>query len=107
MIVEHDIESLTNIETYDSALQVNRVLMQMGDRKMLVYYWFQGRSRNITNEYAAKWFIFWDSLVNGRSDGALVRLVTIVQEDNTNIADKRLMDFLETFYPKISRYIPD
>lgn len=107
VIVEHDIESLTNIETYDSALQVNRVLMQMGDRKMLVYYWFQGRSRNITNEYAAKWFIFWDSLVNGRSDGALVRLVTIVQEDNTNIADKRLMDFLETFYPKISRYIPD
>ena len=29
------------------------------------------RGRNLTNEYAVKWFIFWDSLTRQRTDGAL------------------------------------
>jgi len=43
-------------------LHVNRALIRKGDVANVVYYWFDGRDRDITNEYAAKWFIFWDSL---------------------------------------------
>ena len=59
-------------------LAVNRVVIQQGESRMLVYYWFQQRGRVITNEYAAKWYMFVDALTKQRTDCALVRLMTVV-----------------------------
>ncbi|NNM00340.1 MAG: VPLPA-CTERM-specific exosortase XrtD [Gammaproteobacteria bacterium] len=88
-------------------LIVNRVLMTKGDRRQLVYYWFQGRSRIITNEYAAKWFIFWDALFNNRTDGALVRLVTPIREGaDAAVADERLQEFTKELSKVLPEYIP-
>ncbi len=91
----------------EEPLVVNRVLMTKGDQRQLVYYWFQGRSRIITNEYAAKWFIFWDALFSNRTDGALVRLVTPVREGvDPAIADERLQDFTRALSRVLPDYIP-
>lgn len=89
------------------ALRVNRAVIQKGDFKNVVYYWFDGRGRNITNEYLAKWFIFWDSLTRSRSDGALMRVVTAASsEEDIAEADQRLQQFLRDFYPLIPAYVP-
>ena len=108
VIQSHTIEALPNVNAYGEPLKVNRVLMQMGEHQQLVYYWFQGRGRNITNEYMAKWFMFWDSLVNNRTDGALMRLITYVPEgSDISEAEQRLNNYAEEFYPVFSEYIPD
>jgi exosortase D (VPLPA-CTERM-specific) len=88
-------------------LRVNRALIQKGDTSQIVYYWFEGRGRDVTNEYLAKWYIFWDSLTRGRSDGALVRLVTYVP-DSSKIAaaDQKLEEFASEFYPLLPAYTP-
>jgi exosortase D (VPLPA-CTERM-specific) len=36
-------------------LRVNRSVMELGNQRQLVYYWFQQRGRVITNEYMVKW----------------------------------------------------
>lgn len=88
-------------------LTVNRVVIRKGDVAQLVYYWFDGRQRNITNEYAAKWYIFWDSMTQSRTDGALVRVVTPVPDPQLmDEADQRLQAFLTDFYPQLGSYIP-
>lgn len=89
-------------------LSVNRIVIQMGEAKQLVYYWFQQRNRIITNEYLVKWYIFWDALTRNRTDGALVRLITPIgpREDLTE-GDKRLADFGKIISPHLTRYIPD
>lgn len=93
--------------TVGSPLHVNRTVIKKGDETTLVYYWFEGRKRNITNEYAAKWFIFWDSLKQSRSDGALVRVLTSVPAGTSvDAADQRLQDFLRDFYPILPTYVP-
>ena len=105
-----EIQSHTIEEINSSSIpfNVNRVVMQMGRSKQLVYYWFHGRNRNITNEYLAKWYIFLDSLMLNRTDGALVRLVTYIPDGtDTSIADERLNDFIKDFYPLLPDYIPD
>lgn len=107
VILSHTIEEVESIDAYGSPLKVNRVLMQMGEHKQLVYYWFQGRSRNITNEYMAKWYIFWDSLTRQRTDGALVRLVTYIPEGAETEAELRLTEFLQELHPRFPKYIPD
>jgi exosortase D (VPLPA-CTERM-specific) len=88
-------------------LRVNRALIQKGDASQIVYYWFEGRGRDVTNEYMAKWFIFWDSLTRSRSDGALVRLVAFVPDSSeVAAADQRLEQFAADFYPLLPAYTP-
>jgi EpsI family protein len=51
-------------------LRVNRTLIELGNQRELVYYWFQQRGRVIDNEFAVKWYLFWDALTRHRTDGA-------------------------------------
>jgi exosortase D (VPLPA-CTERM-specific) len=89
------------------ALRVNRAVIKMGDSANVVYYWFEGRDRVITNEYMAKWYIFWDSLVRSRSDGALIRVVVPVEQGaSVEEGDVRLQHFIKDFYPLIPAYVP-
>lgn len=89
-------------------LMVNRALIQKGNTQQLVYYWFQQRGRDITNEYLVKWYLFWDSLTRSRTDGALVRLVTPVREGETvEKADARLTELTGLAVANLSRYVPD
>lgn len=89
-------------------LWVNRVLIQMGEDRRLVYYWFQQRGRLITNEYLLKWLLFWDALVKNRTDGALVRVTTAVPagEDAASY-DALLSQFVNAMWPTLPSYIPE
>jgi exosortase D (VPLPA-CTERM-specific) len=90
-----------------TGLRVNRAVISKGDFANVVYYWFEGRNRVITNEYIAKWYIFWDSLTRSRSDGALMRVVIPVQQGmSIKAADERLQHFVRDFYPLIPAYVP-
>lgn len=89
-------------------LRVNRVQIELGNRKQLVYYWFQQRGRVITNEYLVKWYLFVDSLTRQRTDGALVRLVTpLAIGEPVEQADRRLVEFASQVAPRLERYIPE
>jgi exosortase D (VPLPA-CTERM-specific) len=90
------------------ALRVNRALIQKGDQRQLVYYWFQQRGRSMTGEFEVKWFILRDSLVDDRSDGALIRLVTpLIPNEDPAAAEVRLQDFVRNLQPHLAAYIPD
>ncbi|MCK4707974.1 MAG: VPLPA-CTERM-specific exosortase XrtD, partial [Gammaproteobacteria bacterium] len=83
--------NITDTYIGNTPLVVNRLLIEKGENKQLVYYWFQQRGRIITNEYLMKWYLFWDAMTKSRTDGALVRLITTLNPgQNIEIADKRL-----------------
>ncbi len=89
-------------------LVVNRTVIQMGEQKELVYYWFQERGRVITNEYLVKWMIFWDALTRNRTDGALVRLVTpLMPGEDVASAERRLQGFLREAIGPLDAFVPD
>jgi EpsI family protein len=88
-------------------LFVNRLVIKKGDYTQLVYYWFQQRGRNITNEYAVKWYLLWDALIRSRTDGALVRLTTGVHPgEDIRLADERIIDFIKQVEPLMDNYVP-
>lgn len=99
--------AVQGVRTAGAPLRVNRLVINKGGNRELVYYWFQERGRDITNEYMAKWWMFWDALRENRTDGALVRLVTnIPPGGDTTKADMRLTDFAKEVVPLLSAYIP-
>ena len=84
------------------------MLIRKGDYGQLVYYWFDQRGRNITNEYMVKWYLFWDSLTLGRTDGSLIRLTTTLQPgEDVAKADQRIAEFAQLINPTLSLYLPD
>jgi len=86
---------------------INRSVISQGDARQLVYYWFVERGRIQTNEYWVKWYIFWDSLTKGRSDGALVRVTTFVPDVALmDEADQRLEEFVRAIQPKLAYFLP-
>jgi hypothetical protein len=55
-----------------------------------------------------KWYLFKDALLLNRTDGALVRLTTMVYPgENFQAADQRLQDFAKVVLPVLPQYIPE
>lgn len=95
-------------DTTYGTFDVNRAVIQKGFNKQLVYYWFEQRGKRMTNDYMAKIDVVYDSLTRGRSDGALVRVVTgIARGESEADADARLRRFMADVLPKLPRYIPE
>lgn len=89
-------------------LIVNRALIQKGDQKQVVFYWFQQRGRILTNEYLVKFYLFWDALTRNRTDGALIRLVAPVPPGgDENAVDQSLAAFAKSVRPLLAAYVPE
>ena len=87
---------------------MNRVLIQKGDEKQLVLYWFKQRERLLANEYLVKFYLLWDALTRQRTDGALIRLTTHVESNESDMdAERRLTALAGSFTPVLSQFVPD
>jgi EpsI family protein len=79
-----------------------------GTQRQVVYYWFELRHRQLTKEFFIKLANVWDALTMGRTDGALVRVVTQVGADESlEDADRRLLAFLGDILPLLDDYVPN
>ena len=59
--------------------EANRYIIQHGDARQLLIYWYQGRGRAVASEYWGKIYTVIDSVKRRRSDGAMVRVIVPVQ----------------------------
>jgi len=88
-------------------MQVNRAVMQYGGATQIAYFWFSQRGRVLNNAYQLKIYNFWDALTKQRTDGALIRLITPVYEnEKLDDVDSRFQSFVRAFVPVLNEYIP-
>jgi EpsI family protein len=93
------------IATSEGPVTVNRFLLQKGERKALVLYWYQGRGRVQANEYIVKWDLLRDSALRGRSDEALVRIVVPITESEED-AFEIAANVAQRIVPAVYRSLP-
>jgi len=56
----------------------------------------------------SNYFLFWDAVSRGRTDGAVMRIASLVGPGETeDIVDQRLLRFVSTIPPELNRYVPD
>ncbi|MEO9822590.1 MAG: VPLPA-CTERM-specific exosortase XrtD [Paracoccaceae bacterium] len=91
----------------DTPFQINRAIIQKGESRMMVYYWFEQKERRIAWDFAAKYWLMVDGIRTGRTDGALVRLTTSIHpsEDDAD-AETRLNEVLKELQGPLPRFIP-
>jgi len=89
-------------------IKVNRYVITRGLDHMLVLYWYQAHGRVVASEYWAKFYLVADAIRMNRSDGALVRVMTpIAQDESLASAEQRGVSFVQDALPLLGRYIPD
>jgi EpsI family protein len=82
------------------------VVSKTGDRQ-LVLYWFQAHGRRVASEYRLKYYLVSDSIRMHRSDGALVRLMApMYQDESADAAQARVMQLGNELLPMLDHYIP-
>jgi EpsI family protein len=84
---------------------INKYVIERGEQKSLVYYWYQSHNRVIAGEFAAKFWLVADAIRYRRSDTALVRVIVPVQKDSAKAAATGL-EFVRAAYPDIMRSLP-
>jgi len=100
-------KKLPGITISDVPLEVNRLIIKQGETKQLVYYWFQQRDRVVTDEYLVKWYLLLDSIFKHRTDGALMRFVTLLKPDEAEAdAERRLESYISSISSIIPDYVP-
>jgi EpsI family protein len=90
-----------------AGLEFNELVVEKGGLRHISYYWYQGRDRNFTSEYAAKFYMVWDGLLRRRTDGALVRLMMPLTKDMTVDEGRRILDaFALAASKELQQYLP-
>lgn len=87
---------------------LNRAVIQRGLERQLVYYWYEGRGRRMTQDTAIKLHTLADSLKMNRTDGGLVRAITPILPGEPEVeADARARRFLLATVDRLHRFIPE
>jgi EpsI family protein len=84
----------------------NKYVIQNGDYKSLMIYWYQGRGRAEASEYWGKIYTVIDSVLRRRSDGALVR-VTVPLGDSEPAAVESAKDLSAQAAAAIKEFVPN
>lgn len=100
-------QSETRVTTPDGQETVNRYLLQNGQQRALVFYWYQGRGRVAANEYRVKWELLRDAALTGRSEEALVRIVVWLTPSRDEAAAQELAsEVAHDLIPAVYKVLP-
>jgi EpsI family protein len=94
----------------NTKIRVNRIVVLKGLVKQVVLYWYQSHARVVASEYKAKMYSVLDALRTGRTDAALVRIVSpaaSLDQAAEDAAAQRAAAFVQLLYPILGGYIPD
>jgi EpsI family protein len=83
----------------------NKYVIENGEHKSLMIYWYQGRGRNVASEYWGKIYTVLDSVRLRRSDGAMVR-VTVPFRDSEAMAEQLATEFATAVSEFLPEYVP-
>lgn len=89
-------------------IEVGEYVISNGPSKDEVLYWYRSHGRAVADDYKAKLYTLSDSIRYGRTDAALVRVVTpIGKDEDLASAHKRAVVFAEAMNAQLPPYIPE
>lgn len=89
-----------------SQFAANKYIIDNGDNRSLMLYWYQGRGRKVASEYWGKVYTVIDSVRLRRSDGAMVR-VTVPVGESEDAALKSALDLSTRAVAALPEFVPN
>ena len=89
-----------------SQFAANKYIIDNGDNRSLMLYWYQGRGRKVASEYWGKVYTVIDSVRLRRSDGAMVR-VTVPVGESEDAALQSALDLSTRAVAALPEFVPN
>ncbi len=80
-------------------VEINKYSIENMGTRMVMFYWYQSRSRIVANEYVAKLLLARDTILTGRTGGAIVRITV----PDSSGADSAGVAFASELIPRLRR----
>jgi len=87
-------------------IEANRYIIQKGDAKSVVLYWYQSRDRVVASEYKAKVYVIADAIRYNRTDTALVRVIVPIINNDVSGAEQTATDFVQAAFTPLRHHFP-
>ena len=84
----------------------DRYIAKRGEHREILIYWYQGRGRTTPSEYEDKFYTSLDSVIKRRSDGAMIRIMTPVGDDEAGSVEAAI-DLSEQVADNIAPFVPE
>ena len=104
-----EVSSIIPIEVPGRAepVEANYYVIQRGDNKSVVYYWYQSHGRTVADEFKAKFYVMSDAMRLNRTDTALVRVTIGVGPAGLKAAEKTAIEFVRSSFGPLSEILPN
>jgi EpsI family protein len=87
------------------SLPANEYVVEKGDQRQLVVYWYHQGERVLSSEVMAQFYAMPDMLLHGRTDTSLVRIIAPVAGNRIEGARDLAFDFARDVFPLIQKQI--
>ncbi|MDD2736007.1 MAG: EpsI family protein [Desulfuromonadaceae bacterium] len=87
-------------------INYSTMIAEQQSEKEFIIYWFQVNNTTSSGTFGQKSQMLWQRLRNNpREENAFVRVSTRMEGNSPELAKKRTIDFINTFYPEFYRYV--
>lgn len=101
------VREVVRLDGPNGPFRVNRWVAAKGDERHLVLYWFQAHGHQTPNEYVVKYLLIKDAIQLHRSDGGLIRFMTLMyQGESPDSAQERIMRVAAHLLVPLDQSIP-
>jgi len=81
------------------------MLAERQDEREVIVYWFQANAKATANTQSQKLVMVLDKISGKNEENAFVRLSAPVGAETPEVVRKRVLDFIEDFYPSFVDYV--
>jgi len=89
----------------DNSLNIASMVVTKGQRKQIVFYWFQAFDKTSPNTFHQKIYSLWAKFVKGKEDNAFVRITVALNNQSIEEASRIGINFIEAFYPQFLKFV--
>lgn len=86
---------------------VKRLLIAKGERRQLVYYWYNSRGRVISEDWQKILYVGYDRATRGRTDGSLVRFTFPVYRNDEAAAEEAFHSLAPLVLKRLPEFVPN
>ncbi len=99
--------SPVSLEGTGLAGRANRALIRKGDDALLVYFWVNQQGKNFASELAARTSLLVRSVMQNRTDGTLLRVISPVGMQSEAQAEQEIRQFITEISSELNRFLPN
>jgi EpsI family protein len=95
-----------DIHETSKSFEANHYVIEKDGVQQDVLYWYQAHGRTFASEYLGKFYLAWDGMTTGRTDGALIRLTAVRVSENPK-SFQEMEAFAQALTPVLPQFLPN